>query len=198
MPQSRSGGNIGLTGKHLTAPEVFQDVLASGLLATSASSLAILQAPASWSDLFLLSQPVAAAGVLLYHAANAYRLATSGRHLTAQCGHPDRRDALRRRRLGPAGIGQPDAIAGWRPHGRDARRHGPAVRGVPGHGSFVIFCFNEAVAARARPGDERAGAQVRSGRTCRCWSSRPPPSRLPGSRPSARARPWLHGPCCSG
>ena len=28
---------FGLTGKHLTAVEVFQDVLASGLLATSAS-----------------------------------------------------------------------------------------------------------------------------------------------------------------
>ena len=67
---------FGLTGKHLTGLEVFQDVLASGLLATSASSLAILQAPASWSDLFLLSQPVAAAGMLIYHTVNAYRLAT--------------------------------------------------------------------------------------------------------------------------
>ena len=74
---------VGLTGKHLTAPEIFQDVLTSGLLATSASSLAILQVPASWSDLFLLSQPVVAAGMLLYHTVNAYRLATSGRHLTA-------------------------------------------------------------------------------------------------------------------
>ena len=45
---------FGLTGKHLTAAEVFQDVLASGLLAVSASPLAILQPPASWSELLLL------------------------------------------------------------------------------------------------------------------------------------------------
>ena len=74
---------IGLTGKHLTSLEAFQDVLASGLLATSASSLAILQAPTSWSELFLLSQTVAAATLLVYHAANAYRLASSGKHLGA-------------------------------------------------------------------------------------------------------------------
>src|SRR5271157_4523089 len=74
---------IGLTGKHLTSLEAFQDVLASGLLATSASSLAILQVPTSWSELFLLSQTVAAVTLLVYHAANAYRLASSGRHLGA-------------------------------------------------------------------------------------------------------------------
>ena len=74
---------IGLTGKHLTSLEAFQDVLATGLLATSASSLAILQAPASWSELVLLSQTVAAATMLVYHAANAYRVASSGKHLGA-------------------------------------------------------------------------------------------------------------------
>ena len=40
---------IGLTGRHLTVVEAFQDMLVSGLLATSASSLGILQAPTSWS-----------------------------------------------------------------------------------------------------------------------------------------------------
>jgi len=74
---------IGLTGKHLTSTEAFQDVLTTGLLATSASSLAILQVPRSWSELFLLSQTVAAATLLVYHATNAYRLASSGRHLGA-------------------------------------------------------------------------------------------------------------------
>ena len=73
----------GLTRSHLTAAEVFQDMLATGLLAASASTLVILQAPAAWSELFLLSQTVAAAAALVYHAANAYRLASSGRHLGA-------------------------------------------------------------------------------------------------------------------
>ena len=74
---------IGLTGKHLTSLEAFQDVLATGLLATSSSTLAMLQAPATWSELVLLSQTVAAATLLVYHAANAYRVASSGKHLGA-------------------------------------------------------------------------------------------------------------------
>ena len=74
---------FGLTGRHLTAREVFQDMVATGLLAASASPLAILQAPAAWSELLLLSQTVAAATVLVYHAANACRLASTGRHLGA-------------------------------------------------------------------------------------------------------------------
>jgi cyclic beta-1,2-glucan synthetase len=72
---------FGLTGKRLTAGEAFLDVFATGLLAAAASPLSILQAPASWSELLMLSQPVAATAVLLYHAANAIRLATAGRHL---------------------------------------------------------------------------------------------------------------------
>lgn len=72
---------FGVTGKHLTVLEAFQDTLVSGLLATSASSLAILQAPVSWSQLLLLSQTVAAATLLIYHATNAYRLTASGKHL---------------------------------------------------------------------------------------------------------------------
>jgi cyclic beta-1,2-glucan synthetase len=71
----------GLTGRHLTASETFQDMLASGLLPASASALPILQAPSSWTDVVRLSQVVAAAAALIYHAANAYRLAATGRHL---------------------------------------------------------------------------------------------------------------------
>jgi cyclic beta-1,2-glucan synthetase len=73
----------GLTGKHLTAGEAFQDAFVSGLLAASVSPVAILQAPAAWSDLLLLSPLVAAAAALLYHAINVERLARLGRHLGA-------------------------------------------------------------------------------------------------------------------
>ena len=72
---------FGLTGKHLTPAEALRDALATGLLAASVGPIPILQAPAHWSDLRLLSQPVASALAFLYHAANAYRLAASGRHL---------------------------------------------------------------------------------------------------------------------
>ncbi len=74
---------VGLTGKHLTPGEAFQDSLVSGLLAASVSPVAILQAPTAWSDLLLLSPPVAAAVALLYQAINAHRLAWLGRHLGA-------------------------------------------------------------------------------------------------------------------
>ena len=74
----------GLTGKSLTAREAFQDALVSGLLAVSASPMAILQPPGSWGELLLLSQTVAAVTAILYHAANAHRITSSGRHLTAK------------------------------------------------------------------------------------------------------------------
>ena len=72
---------FGLTGKHLRPGELFQDLLITGLLAASASSLAILQKPDSWQDLLALSSVVAIATTVIYHAANAIRLATTGRHL---------------------------------------------------------------------------------------------------------------------
>jgi cyclic beta-1,2-glucan synthetase len=71
----------GLNGRHLTPGEVFQDLVATGLPAASSSAMAILQAPAAWPDLLSLSQVVAAAVTLAYHAANASRLASTGRHL---------------------------------------------------------------------------------------------------------------------
>jgi cyclic beta-1,2-glucan synthetase len=73
---------FGLTGRHLTAVEAFQDVLASGALAASASAMGVLQAPTAWSQALLLSAIVAAAITVLYHAVNAYRLAKDGEHLT--------------------------------------------------------------------------------------------------------------------
>ncbi|MFO0889410.1 MAG: hypothetical protein U0790_09755 [Isosphaeraceae bacterium] len=71
----------GLTGKHLTARELFRDWLVTGMLAVSSSGLAILQAPSSPGDFYSLSQTVAAATVLVYHLTNAHRLATRGQHL---------------------------------------------------------------------------------------------------------------------
>jgi cyclic beta-1,2-glucan synthetase len=77
---------LGLTGRHLTPGEALGDAAASGILAASASPLAILQAPAAWSDLLRLSTLVATAALVLYHAANARQLAAVGRHLRAGAG----------------------------------------------------------------------------------------------------------------
>jgi cyclic beta-1,2-glucan synthetase len=77
---------FGLTGKPLSAAETFQDVLATGLLAAAVSPLAILQSPTGWPQLLMLSAPVAAVAAILYHAANAIRMASTGKHLGAVAG----------------------------------------------------------------------------------------------------------------
>jgi cyclic beta-1,2-glucan synthetase len=74
---------LGLTGKHQDPLEVFQNMAATGLLAASASSLSILQAPATWSELLMLSGTAAAGAVLLYHLTNAGMLASAGKHVSA-------------------------------------------------------------------------------------------------------------------
>ena len=74
---------FGLTGKHQDPLQVFQNMAATGLLAASASSLAILQAPAAWSELLMLSGTAAASAVLLYHLINAGMLASAGKHVSA-------------------------------------------------------------------------------------------------------------------
>ena len=135
---------FGLTRRHLTAVEVFQDMLATGLLAASASRLAILQAPAAWSEVFLLSQTVAAVGAIVYHAANAHRLASSGRHLSAAgaailIGTPYV--------VGGLTLLESDsllqALGGTLTAGALATR--PEALAFVGR-VVVIFCFNEAVA----------------------------------------------------
>jgi len=73
--------SLGLAGRHLSAWEAFRDALATGLLAAASSPMAILQAPGAWPDLLRLSQTAAGAGVVVYHLANARRLATTGHHL---------------------------------------------------------------------------------------------------------------------
>ena len=70
----------GLTDRYVTPGEVFQDTLAVGLLAASASPMAILQAPTSWSEALQLSQFVAAVAAVVYLVVVANRLATTGRH----------------------------------------------------------------------------------------------------------------------
>ena len=74
---------FGLTGKHQDPLQVFQNMAATGLLAASASSLSILQAPAAWSELLMLSGTAAASAALLYHLVNAGMLARAGKHLSA-------------------------------------------------------------------------------------------------------------------
>jgi cyclic beta-1,2-glucan synthetase len=70
-------------GKHLTPSEIFQNLFLSGLLAASSSKMELLQAPATWNQLFMISNLTAAVTFVLYHAFNAYSLATSGKHLKA-------------------------------------------------------------------------------------------------------------------
>src|SRR5215470_13525103 len=74
---------FGLTGKHQDPLQVFQNMAATGLLAASASSLSILQAPAAWSELLMLSGTAAASAALLYHLVNAGMLARAGKHVSA-------------------------------------------------------------------------------------------------------------------
>ena len=135
---------FGLTRKHLAPAEVFQDMLATGLLAASASSLAILQAPVAWSEVFQLSQTVAAVAAIIYHAANAHSLASTGRHLGAAgaatlIGTPYVIGGLTL--LESDGLLQ--ALGGALTAGAFASR--PAALAFVGR-VFVIFCFNEAVA----------------------------------------------------
>ncbi len=78
--------SYGSTGRHLSSGEAGRDALVTGLLAASSSPIAILQAPSSWSEMLTLSQTAAAAAVLVYHAANARRLAREGKHLGAVAG----------------------------------------------------------------------------------------------------------------
>jgi cyclic beta-1,2-glucan synthetase len=69
------------TGKHLTAGEVFQNVLVTGLLAASASRLELLQAPTMWSNLLMINKLTATVAFLIYQIFNAHAFAASGKNL---------------------------------------------------------------------------------------------------------------------
>ncbi len=70
-----------LTGRHLTASEVLQDALITGLLAAASSRMDILQPPSSWIQLLTFNNLIATLTLVIYHAANARSLASSGKHL---------------------------------------------------------------------------------------------------------------------
>ncbi|MBU0605997.1 MAG: hypothetical protein KKH77_06895 [Candidatus Omnitrophica bacterium] len=75
-----------LTGRHLTGAELFQNILISGILAASSSRFELLQSPASWVQLLMLSNVISALAFVIYHFANARSLASSGKHLKAITG----------------------------------------------------------------------------------------------------------------
>src|SRR5262249_19099421 len=133
----------GLTGRHLTAAELFQDMVVTGGLAASSRSMAILPAPAARAEV-VLPEPGGGPGFpAVYHAANALRLAESGKHLGPAVaalivGTPYAVGGLTL--LESAGLLQSlggylaaETLGGW-----------PAAREFLGR-VFVIFCFNEAV-----------------------------------------------------
>jgi cyclic beta-1,2-glucan synthetase len=128
----------GLTGRHLTASEVLLNGLATGFPAASASPLVLLQAPATWSEILLLSQTGAAGIVLAYHVANFCRLTAAGRHLDPA--------------LGALVVGSPYAIGGLLLLRADNLLHDLALGLVDGPTAaavgrvFVVFAFNAAVA----------------------------------------------------
>ncbi len=74
------------TGKFLTAGEVFQNALLTGLLAVSASKMELLQAPTGWGHLVMISSFTAAVTFLLYQLFNLNSLVSSGKHLKAVTG----------------------------------------------------------------------------------------------------------------
>ncbi|MDD5672422.1 MAG: hypothetical protein PHN49_12375, partial [Candidatus Omnitrophica bacterium] len=75
-----------LTGKHLTAFEVFQNVLLVGFLAASASREELLQAPANWVQLLMMNHLTASVAFLIYCVFNVYTLSSSGKHLSIVSG----------------------------------------------------------------------------------------------------------------
>ena len=70
-----------LTRKHLTAAELFQDTLVSGLLAAASSRMDLLQAPSSWIQLVMFSNLAAALTFVIYHASNGRSIALHGKHI---------------------------------------------------------------------------------------------------------------------
>ncbi|MDP3730108.1 MAG: hypothetical protein Q8R14_01095 [Candidatus Omnitrophota bacterium] len=71
----------GLTGKYLTAGEVLQNVLFTGLLAASSGTLDIFRVPSSWPQVLVLNNFVAALTFIIYQISNACSMAKSNRHL---------------------------------------------------------------------------------------------------------------------
>ncbi|MFC1808756.1 GH36-type glycosyl hydrolase domain-containing protein [Candidatus Omnitrophota bacterium] len=75
-----------LTGKHLIAREVFQNVFLSGLIAAASSKQGLLQAPATWAQLLTVSNVTAMLTFIIYHGMNALTLSGTGKHIKAITG----------------------------------------------------------------------------------------------------------------
>jgi cyclic beta-1,2-glucan synthetase len=76
----------GLTGRHLTPSEFLQNILLTGFLAAASSGQAILQAPSSWSHLFMFNNLIAAITLFIYHISNLCSISSSGRHMKFMTG----------------------------------------------------------------------------------------------------------------
>ena len=73
----------GITGKHLTVPEAFQNIFLTGLLAASVSRIGVLVAPSTWTQVLMLNKVIATIAFLVYHISNIRSLSSSGKHLKA-------------------------------------------------------------------------------------------------------------------
>jgi cyclic beta-1,2-glucan synthetase len=69
------------TNQHLTPQEVFQNFIISALLAASSGRQDLLQAPSSWSQIFIMSNVTATVAFLIYHFCNARSFCKFGRQM---------------------------------------------------------------------------------------------------------------------
>jgi len=72
---------FGLTNKHLSPLEIFQNIILTGILAATSSAQPLLHAASSWHELILASNVTVTIVFLIYHISNGCLLATSGKHL---------------------------------------------------------------------------------------------------------------------
>lgn len=76
----------GATGKNLTALEMFQNVLITGILAATSSNQVLLQTPASWAQVLMKSNLTAMVTFLIYQVINAVSLIKTRRHIKFMTG----------------------------------------------------------------------------------------------------------------
>lgn len=77
---------VKFTNRHLTAGEIFQNFVITALFAASSGKQGLLEAPSSWSQIFVVSNVTATVAFLIYHFCNARMLAKNGKHLRAASG----------------------------------------------------------------------------------------------------------------
>ena len=135
--------------------------------------------PASWGELLLLSQTVAAVTALLYHSANAHQITSTGKHLDGEGRGDDRRHSLRLRQPGAPGTGR-SCCDSW----ATAPPRAWSRRTPPWWNSWDACSSSSAstrsVAAGAGPGDRGQAARVSRG-----------PSGDAGRRDRRGRGPWI-------